>query len=171
MSRAVPRHMPQRRTGHTTAVTIAGERFYLTANGRGDDTLGEVFIRWGKQGQTQAGLMDVYAVTLSVALQHGVPLRELVRQGLGLWFVPNGSTSDPDIPRVRSVVDWVVRRLALDWLPDEERAELGIYSMREREDAAAGWMAHQDAALTRPSLDGPPEFLHDVATGIGAALR
>ena len=63
---AIQRHMPRRRTGHTTSVTIGGERFYLTANGREDGTLGEVFIQWGKQGQTPAGLMDLYSIALSV---------------------------------------------------------------------------------------------------------
>jgi ribonucleoside-diphosphate reductase alpha chain len=114
---AVHRHMPQRRSGCTSAVTIDGERFYLTANGRQDGTPGEVFIQWGKQGTTGAGLMDVYSVALSVGLQHGVRLAELVRQGLDLYFVPNGRTDDPQIPRARSVVDYIVRRLAIDWLP------------------------------------------------------
>jgi hypothetical protein len=64
---AVQRHMPRRRAGHTTAVTIGGERFYLTANGREDGSLGEVFLQWGKQGTTGAGLMDIYAVDERVA--------------------------------------------------------------------------------------------------------
>ncbi|MEV5708645.1 hypothetical protein [Actinoallomurus sp. NPDC052274] len=134
-------HMPRSRAGLTTAVTIGGERFCLTTNGRQDGTLGEVFIQWGKQGQTQAGLMDIYAVTLSVGLQRGVPLLDLVRQGLDLHFVPNGHTDDPQIPRVRSVVDWVARRLAIDWLPYEVRAAEGIFMIRERETDATGWLA------------------------------
>lgn len=83
---------PARRgpTGHTTSVTIGGERFYLTANGHDDGSLGEVFIQWGKQGSTGAGLMDIYAVALSVGLQHGVPLIELITPGLDLYCVPDG---------------------------------------------------------------------------------
>ena len=127
----VQQHMPRRRTGITTAVTIGDERFYLTTNGRADGSLGEVFIQWGKQGSTAAGLMDIYAVALSVGLQHGVPLAALIGQGLGAWFVPNGRTDDPDIPRVASVVDYVARRLALDWLPVEERAALGVLTLDE----------------------------------------
>ena len=101
--------MPQRYTGHTTAVTIGEEGFYLTANGHEDGTLGEVFIQWGNQGTTSAGLMDGYVVALSVGLQHGAPLLDLVHQGLDLYFVPNGHTDDPEIPRVHSVADWVAR--------------------------------------------------------------
>src|SRR5262245_59567588 len=96
---ATQHHMPPRPAGLTTSATIGGERFYLTADGRADGTLGEVFISWGKQGQTSSGLMDIYAVALSVGLQHGVPLLDLVHQGLDLYFVPNGHTDDPDIPR------------------------------------------------------------------------
>ena len=61
----VQRHMPRRRSGHTTAVTIGGERFYLSANGREDGSLGEVFIQWGKQGSAPAALVDVYAIALA----------------------------------------------------------------------------------------------------------
>jgi hypothetical protein len=176
------RHMPQRRAGLTTAVTIGGEQFYLTANGRDDGTLGEVFIQWGKQGQTQAGLMDIYAVALSVGLQHGVPLLDLTRQGLDLCFVPNGHTDDPQIPRVRSVVDWVARRLAIDWLPYAVRAAEGVFTMQERESAAADWLAAETAKIPAlqaqvPSDDPAAEteeleaFRAELASGIGSPPR
>jgi ribonucleoside-diphosphate reductase alpha chain len=139
--------MSRQRIGHTTSVAIGGARFYMTANGREDGTLGEVFISWGKQGQTKSGLMDIYAVALSVGLQHGVPLLDLVHQGLDLYFVPNGHTDDPQIPRVRSVVDWVARRLAIDWLPYEIRAAEGIFTINERVTAADDWLAAEAAKL------------------------
>lgn len=179
----VQRHMPRRRTGVTTAVTIGGERFYLTANARHDGSLGEVFLSWGKQGQTCAGLMDIYAVALSVGLQHGVPLLDLVRQGTDLYFVPNGHTDDPDLPRVRSVVDWVARRLAIDWLPFDVRAAEGILTVDERVTAAGDWLAAETAKIpavqaqvpsTDPAAD-PDEvmdaFRADLATGIGTPIK
>jgi len=179
---AIQRHMPRRRTGHTTSVTIGGERFYLTANGREDGTLGEVFIQWGKQGQTPAGLMDLYSIALSVALQHGVPLLDLVHQGLDLYFVPNGHTDDPQIPRARSVVDWAARRLAIDWLPYETRAAEGIFTVDERVTAAGDWLAAEAARLPSAqaavaSYDPAAEpdimeaFRADLASGIGAPSR
>jgi hypothetical protein len=107
----------RRRGGHTTEVTIGAERLYLTAN-RGDDgSLGEVFIRWGKMGGSGAGLLEAYAAAVTAGLQRQVPLADLIRPGLGLWFVPNGRTDDPEIPAARSPVDYVARRLAIDWLP------------------------------------------------------
>jgi ribonucleoside-diphosphate reductase alpha chain len=175
--------MPPRRTGVTTSVTIGGERFYLTANARADGSLGEAFVSWGKQGQTQAGLMDIYAVALSVGLQHGVPLLDLIHQGLDLYFVPNGHTDDPDIPRVRSVVDWVARRLAIDWLPYDVRAAEGIFTVDERVTAAGDWLAAETAKIPAvqaqvPSIDpaaDPDEvmeaFRADLATGIGTPIN
>jgi hypothetical protein len=124
--------MPPRRSGHTTAVTIGAERFYLTANQRDDGSLGEVFIHWGKHGTSSAGLVSTYAIAPSVGLQHRVPLGELIRPGLGQYFMPNGRTNDPEIPKAASTVDYIARRLAIDWLPYPDRAALGIYTLTER---------------------------------------
>jgi hypothetical protein len=151
MPPAQPR-MPRRRSGHTTAVTIGGERFHLIANQRHDGTLGEVFIRWGKHGTSGAGLMDTYASALSAGLRHRVPLADLIRAGLGVSFAPSGRTDDPDLPKVRSVVDYIARRLAIDWLPYAERAELGVYTLAERVQRAASWLSAEDSAPTAGNL-------------------
>ena len=131
MASGVQRPMPRRRSGHTTAVTIGADRFYLTANERDDGSLGEVFIHWGKHGTSSAGLVSTYAIALSMGLAHRVPLAELICPGLGQYFMPNGRTDDPEIPRVCSV-DYIARRLAIDWLPYPDRAALGIYTLTER---------------------------------------
>jgi ribonucleoside-diphosphate reductase alpha chain len=171
---AVQQHMPRRRNGHTTSVTIGGERFYLTANARADGSLGEVFIQWGKQGSSSAGLRDLYSIALSVGLRHGVLLAELVRQGLGLWFLPNGRTDDPDIPRARSVVDWVARRLAIDWLPYEERADLGVFTADEVIARGGDWLAHVGttfAPVSAPTSTELEAFRAELANGIGVPVR
>jgi ribonucleoside-diphosphate reductase alpha chain len=127
----VQQDMPRRRSGHTSAVTIGGERLSVTASSRGDGTLAEVFVRWGKHGSACAGLMDAYAVGLSVGLQRGVPLTELLQPALGLSFAPAGHTDDPEIPRVRSVVDYLAQRLAVDWLSYAQRAAMGVFTISE----------------------------------------
>jgi hypothetical protein len=132
MASSVQRHMPRRRSGHTTAVTIGAERLYLTANQRDDGSLGEIFIHWGKHGTSTAGLVSIYAIALSTGLAHRVPLAELIRPGLGQYFTPNGRTDDPEIPTVCSAVDYIARRLAVDWLPYSERAALGVFTLTER---------------------------------------
>lgn len=124
--------MPRRRSGHTTAVIIGSERFYLTANQRDDGSLGEVFVHWGKHGTSGAALVSTYAIALSMGLRHRVPLSELIRPGLDQYFTPNGRTDDPEIPRVCSAVDYIARRLAIDWLPYADRAALGVYTLAER---------------------------------------
>jgi hypothetical protein len=124
--------MPRRRCGHTTAVTIGSERLYLTANQGDDGSLCEVFINWGKHGTSGAGLVHTYAIALSVGLQHLVPLPELIGPGLDQSFAPQGRTNDPEIPKVHSAVDYVARRLAIDWLQYSDRAALGVYTFTER---------------------------------------
>lgn len=121
-----PRSAVSWRRGHTTTVTIGGERFRLTASGNEDGTLGEITIGWGKHGSGTAGLMDAYATAITAGLHHGVPLADLLRPGLGLGFAPAGNTDDPEIPRVRSVADYLSRRLAIDWLPWPDRVALGV---------------------------------------------
>ena len=147
----VPRHqhahLPGRRSGHTTTATIGAELFCLTANQRDDGTLGEVFIHWGKHGTSAAGLVSSYAIALSLGLRHHVPLADLIRPGLDQFFVPNGHTDDPEIPRVRSAVDYIARRLAIDWLPDAERAELGVWTLTERVNRASAWIAASERDL------------------------
>ncbi len=124
--------LPRRRGGHTTAVAIGAERFCFTASQRDDGSLGEVFIHWGKHGTSAAGLVSSYAIALSLGLEHQVPLADLVRPGLGQSVAPNGHTDAPEIPRARSAVDYIARRLAIDWLPYPERAALGVYTIAER---------------------------------------
>ncbi len=112
--------------GYTAAVSIGGERLRLTAGSRSDGTLAEIAVRWGKHGSTTAGLLDAYATAVTAGLEHGVPLADLLRSGLGLGFGPGGGTDDPEIPRAASAVDYVARRLALDWLTGADRAALGV---------------------------------------------
>jgi hypothetical protein len=122
----VQRRMSRRHDDHITVVTIGGDRFRLTARQRVDGALGEVAIGWGQPGGSVAGLLQSYAAALCVGLDHGVPLADLLRPGLGLRFAPDGPTNDPDIPNTCSAVDYCCRRLAIDWLPYSERAALGV---------------------------------------------
>ena len=104
----------------------------MTAGSYPDDGLGEVFLKLGKQGSTLAGVMDAFSMAVSIALQYGVPLEKFVEKFTNLRFEPAGMTDDPDVRMAQSIMDYVFRRLALDYLPFEERAALGIYSAEER---------------------------------------
>ncbi len=144
----------RRAHGHTVTVTIGAERLCLTAHQREDGSLGEVDIRWGKHGTCGAGLLDTYAAALSAGLRHQIPLPDLIRPGLGLWFAPNGRTDDPEIPRVRSAIDYVTRRLAIDWLPYPDRAALGVFTLAERVRTGPSSASGAPRARQRPAGRG-----------------
>jgi ribonucleoside-diphosphate reductase alpha chain len=94
----------------------------MTANRFADGRLAEVFAKWGKEGSTTHGLMDAFSIVLSLALQYGVPADVVVAKLRNIRFEPLGTTDDPDLPEVSSVVDWVARRIALDHLSEKDTA-------------------------------------------------
>jgi len=104
----------------------------MTSGSYPDDGLGEVFLKLGKQGSTLAGVMDAFSIAVSIGLQYGVPLETFVQKFTNLKFEPAGLTDDPDIRMSQSIMDYIFRRLALDYLSFDERAELGIYTATER---------------------------------------
>jgi len=114
----------------------------MTASSYPDDGVGEVFLKLGKQGSTLAGVMDAFSIAISVGLQYGIPLESYVAKFTNMRFEPAGITDDPDIRMVSSVMDYIFRRLALDHLPYEERADLGILSVAERSAALDAGQAH-----------------------------
>ena len=116
----------------------------MTASSYPDDGVGEVFLKLGKQGSTLAGVMDAFSMAISVGLQYGIPLDSYVAKFTNMRFEPAGLTDDPDIRIASSVMDYIFRRLALDHLPYEDRAELGILSAAERAAEVAG---HDPAGL------------------------
>ena len=89
-------------------------------------------MKVSKQGSTLAGIMDAFSISVSLGLQHGVPLATYVRKYTNMRFEPAGITDDPDLRIATSLVDYIFRRLAVDYLPMEERAELGVLSTSER---------------------------------------
>ncbi|MBW1595514.1 vitamin B12-dependent ribonucleotide reductase [Streptomyces sp. JJ38] len=131
--RPVRRRLPKGRPGITTSFTVGGAEGYMTANSYPDDGLGEVFLKMSKQGSTLAGMMDAFSIAVSVGLQYGVPLETYVSKFTNMRFEPAGMTDDPDVRMAQSIVDYIFRRLALDFLPFETRSALGIHSAAERE--------------------------------------
>ena len=130
--RPVRKRLPKRRSSQTTSFSVGGAEGYLTASSYPDDGLGEIFLKFGKQGSTLAGLMDAFSLAVSVALQYGVPLETYVEKFTNLRFEPAGLTDDPDVRMAQSIMDYVFRRLALDFLDFETRSYLGIHSAEER---------------------------------------
>ena len=129
---AVRRKLPSTRPARTYSYSVGGADGYITAGSYPDDGLGEVFLKVAKQGSTLAGLMDAFSIAISVALQYGVPLEKFVEKFINMRFEPAGMTNDPDIRFAQSPIDYIFRRLALDYMSFDDRASFGIYTTEER---------------------------------------
>ena len=129
---AVRERLPRRRVSTTFAFRVADCEGYVTVGEYEDGRPGEVFIKVSKQGSTLAGIMDAFSISISLGLQHGVPLATYVRKFANMKFEPSGMTDDADLRIATSLVDYIFRRLALDYLNPSEREELGVLSTSER---------------------------------------
>ncbi|MGC8510457.1 MAG: vitamin B12-dependent ribonucleotide reductase [Acidimicrobiales bacterium] len=150
---AVRERMPRRRTSSTFSFRVADCEGYVTVGEYEDGRPGEVFIKVSKQGSTLAGIMDAFSVSISLGLQHGVPLATYVRKYVNMKFEPSGMTDDPDLRIASSLVDYIFRRLALDYLDASEREELGVLSTSER---------------LQPTL---PEIVEQTTPSVGVSLQ
>ena len=136
LAHPVRRRLPMSRPSITTSFQVGDAEGYINAGSYPDDGLGEIFLKTSKQGSTLAGVMDAFAIAVSLGLQYGVPLEAYVSKFINTKFEPSGMTNDPDIRFATSLVDYVFRRLALDHLPVEVREGLGIRSIDERKEEA-----------------------------------
>ncbi|HPU12760.1 MAG TPA: vitamin B12-dependent ribonucleotide reductase [Aeromicrobium sp.] len=133
IEKPIRRRLPKSRQSITTSFSVGGAEGYMTSGAHSDDTLGEIFLKLGKQGSTLAGVMDAFSIAVSIGLQYGVPLETFVSKFTNLKFEPAGLTDDPDVRMAQSIMDYVFRRLALDYLDFDTRSALSIHSVDERQ--------------------------------------
>jgi ribonucleoside-diphosphate reductase alpha chain len=124
--------LPRVRTSKTFSFRVADCHGYATIGEFEDGRPGEVFLKVAKQGSTLSGIMDAFAISVSLGLQYGVPLRAFVEKFTNMRFEPAGMTDDPDIRFATSLVDYIFRRLAVEYMDYAEREELGIFTVGER---------------------------------------
>ncbi|HYN35369.1 MAG TPA: LAGLIDADG family homing endonuclease, partial [Actinomycetota bacterium] len=129
----VRRRLPKRRNSKTFKFRVADTEGYITSGEFADGSAGEIFLRVAKQGSTLAGIMDAFAISISMGLQYGVPLSAYVKQFTNTRFEPSGMTDDQDFRIATSILDYVFRLLALEYLDIEERHSLGIRTSGERQ--------------------------------------
>ena len=129
---ALRERLPRKRNSKTFSFRVADCEGYVTVGEYEDGRPGEVFIKVSKQGSTLAGIMDAFSIAISLSLQHQVPLATFVTKYANMKFEPAGMTDDPELRLATSLLDYIFRRLALDYLSKEQRAELGIFSTQER---------------------------------------
>ncbi len=148
--RPVRQKLPKSRRGRTFEFRVADCKGFATIGEYDDGRPGEVFLTVSKQGSTLAGIMDAFAKSISYGLQYGVPLRAFVEAFTNMRFEPAGMTDDPEIRFATSVMDYLFRRLAMEYLTYDERAEISIFSVSER---------------MQPTLPGMEETITENATG------
>ena len=142
--------LPRNRNSHTFEFRVADCKGFVTVGEYADGRPGEIFLRISKQGSTLAGIMDAFAVSVSYGLQYGVPLRVYAETLTNTRFEPAGMTDDPDLRIASSILDYIFRRLAVDYLSLEERMELNILTTGER---------------TQPTLPGVEETITETRQG------
>jgi ribonucleoside-diphosphate reductase alpha chain len=160
---AVRERLPRRRLSKTFAFRVADCEGYVTVGEYEDGRPGEVFIKVSKQGSTLAGIMDAFSISISLGLQHGVPLSTYVSKYSNMKFEPAGLTDDSDLRLASSLVDYIFRRLGLDYLSYDERLELGVLSVSERtqptlpgvEESTTPTVGLLEDAMTSSSAVGP----------------
>ena len=154
--RPVREKLPRSRKGRTFEFRVADCKGFATIGEYDDGRPGEVFLTVSKQGSTLAGIMDAFAKSISYGLQYGVPLRAFVEAFTNMRFEPAGMTDDPEIRFASSVMDYLFRKLAMEYMTYEERAELSIFSVSER---------------MQPTLPGLEESDRRDELGFGDGLR
>jgi ribonucleoside-diphosphate reductase alpha chain len=165
----VRERLPRQRRSRTLEFRVADCKGFVTVGEYDDGRPGELFIRVSKQGSTLAGIMDAFAISVSHGLQYGVPLQAFVEAYVGMRFEPAGMTDDPEVRIASSLMDYLFRRLALEYLTPDERARMGILSVSERlqptlpgvEEAATTTVQGHDMAPDPPSHRDVPSTARD----------
>ena len=163
--------LPRSRRSSTFDFRVADCKGFVTVGEYEEGRPGEIFIRVSKQGSTLAGIMDAFAISVSHGLQYGVPLRAFVEAFTGMRFEPAGMTDDPEIRIANSLMDYLFRRLAIQYLSYEERAELGIFTTGERtqqtlpgvEEVAVETRQGSDIPADPPSIPSVSELQAQIA--------
>jgi len=185
---ATRKRLPKSRPSMTTSFSVGGAEGYMTAGAYADGALGEVFLKLGKQGSTLAGVMDAFSIAVSIGLQYGVPLETFVEKFTNLRFEPSGMTDDADVRIAQSMMDYIFRRLALDYLPFETRSAMGLYTASERaraletgeytQDASAAPVATPAAApapvASKPqavTIEAKPASVDNSTAGVGSSME
>ncbi len=151
--KAIRRRLPETRTAVTHKFDIAGHEGYLTVGLFENSQPGELFITMAKEGSTIGGLMDGIGTLTSLALQYGVPLEALVKKFAHQRFEPSGFTKNPDIRNASSIIDYVFRWMAIQFIPGYRESMLT--NRNQPELAMPGLLEEMKKRVNRPVPDLP----------------
>ena len=150
------RRLPAERAAVTHKFDIAGHEGYITVGLYPDGQPGEIFLKMAKEGSTVSGLMDSFATTVSVALQYGVPLRDLVNKFAHVRFEPSGFTGNQEIPIAKSSVDYIFRWLGSRFLGADDKAALGLVDRSDSSESPAFGLSAGASFGAATGLAGAP---------------
>src|SRR5206468_10500126 len=150
----VRRRLPATRTSVTHKFSIEGHEGYLTAGLYEDGKPGEIWLTMAKEGSTLSGMMDAFATAISISLQYGVPLRDLVNKFSHMRFEPSGRTENGEIPVAQSIVDYIFRWMASMFMNEEEKEEFGVLSPTVKAKMMAAEYGTKEAKGRNPEANG-----------------
>ncbi len=152
VEKPIRRKLPKRRNSKTFSFRVADCHGYVTVGEFEDGQPGELFLKVAKQGSTLAGIMDGFAIAVSLGLQFGVPLRTFVEKFTNVRFEPAGMTDDHELRFATSLLDYIFRRMAVEYLPEDERREIGVLKVDERMQPTLPGV-EEASTVTQPGLD------------------
>jgi ribonucleoside-diphosphate reductase alpha chain len=151
------RKLPSERDSVTHKFSIGGHEGYITVGKYKDGTPGEIFIKMAKEGSTLSGIMDAFALSVSISLQYGVPMRALVDKFIHSRFEPSGYTGNPEIRYAKSIVDYIGRWLGAKFISpdylDSDGSEQGETATTA---PAAGGKAQASVTVMKVADPEPP---------------
>jgi ribonucleoside-diphosphate reductase alpha chain len=151
-SQPVRRKLPNERQSITKKFRIAGHDGYIHVGLYEDGEPGELFLKMSKEGSTLSGLLDVFATTVSYALQYGVPLQDMVDKFKNIKFEPAGYTGDKDIPYAHSIADFVFRWLEWRFLRSAHEAALDEMEQRMAQKPSSDLSRINGLSISAPPL-------------------
>jgi ribonucleoside-diphosphate reductase alpha chain len=131
----IERDLPRVRPSKTYEFRVGGVKGFFTVGEYTDGRPGEIFINVAKQGTTLSGLMDAFAISVSHGLRYGVPLRTYIKSLMNSNFAPFGITDDPAVPTANSIIDYIMKKLAENYLPIDDRLELNLINIEDFENS------------------------------------
>jgi ribonucleoside-diphosphate reductase alpha chain len=167
VGRPIRRRLGDTRTALTHKFEIAGHEGYFTVGLFEDGAPGELFITMAKEGSTIGGLMDSIGTLTSMSLQYGVPLEALVKKFAHQRFEPSGFTRNPDIRNASSIIDYVFRWMAIQFIPGYREANSPKSAQTEL--AMPGLIEEEKKAINRPVPDLPLAEETEILTKSNAA--
>ena len=153
-ARAQREKMPAERASVTHKFSVGGHEGYITVGMYDDGRPGEIFIKMSKEGSTLSGIMDGLALTVSIGLQYGVPLKVYVDKLLNTRFEPSGITANPKIRFVSSVLDYIARWLGGRFISADYLKLNGTPVQEHGAAAPVASVAQAPASLPLPAMSG-----------------